>query len=89
MRIKFTGNGLRKGVALLLVGTIAGGVSYGRVVSATSDDAGLLYNDFLKGYYSDEDVKRNKEELMSSIELAGKAKTLEKKRDIVPKTIKR
>ena len=47
MRIKFTGNGLRKGVALLLVGTIAGGVSYGRVVSATSDDAGLLYNDFL------------------------------------------
>ena len=46
-------------------------------------------NNFGKCYYYDEDVKRNKEDLMRSIALGGKAKTLEKKRDLVPKTIKR
>ena len=36
--------------------------------------------ELVKGHYYDEDVKRNKEDLMRSIALGGKAKTLEKKR---------
>lgn len=83
MSLRFTENGIRKGIALVLVGTIAGSVYYGQVINVGNN------NEFLKGYYYDEDVKRNREELMRSIELGGKAKTLEKKRDLVPKTIKK
>ena len=83
MSFRFTENGIRKGIALILVGTIAGSVYYGQTISVGSN------SDLLKGYYYDEDVKRNREELMRSIELGGKSKTLEKKRDLVPKTIKK
>ena len=83
MSFRFTENGIRKGIALVLVGTIAGSVSYGQLTNTTNG------NNFSKCYYYNEDVKRNKEDLMRSIALGGKAKTLEKKRDLVPKTIKR
>lgn len=83
MSFRFTENGIRKGLALILVGTIAGSAYYGQVISVGGN------SDFLKGYYYDEDVKKNREELMRSIELGGKAKALEKKRDLVPKTIKK
>ena len=83
MSFRFTENGIRKGIALVLVGTIAGSAYYGQVINVGNN------SEFLKGYYYDEDVKKNREELMRSIELGGKAKTLEKKRDLVPKTIKR
>ena len=83
MSFRFTENGIRKGIALVLVGTIASSVSYGQLTNTTSG------NNFGKCYYYDEDVKRNKEDLMRGIALGGKAKTLEKKRDLVPKTIKR
>lgn len=84
MSFRFTESGIRKGIALILVGTMAGGISYGQVANADTS-----CNDFFKGYYYDEDIKKNREDLMSSIELGGKAKTFEKKRDLVPKTIKR
>lgn len=84
MSYRFTENGLRKGIALILVGTIAGGISYGQVTRV-----GSSCNDFLKGYYYDEDVKKNREDLMKSIELGSSAKTYEKKRELCPKTIKR
>lgn len=83
MSFRFTENGLRKGVALILVGTLAGGAYYGQVYGPVSG------NDFVKGYYYDEDVKKNREDLMKSIELGGSAKTYEKKRDLCPKTIKK
>ena len=83
MSFRFTENGIRKGIALVLVGTIAGSISYGQMANTVNGD------NFGKCYYYDEDVKRNKEDLMRSIALGGKAKTLEKKRDLVQKTIKR
>ena len=83
MSFRFTENGIRKGIALVLVGTIAGSISYGQMANAVNGD------NVSKCYYYNEDVKRNKEELMSSIELSGKAKTFHKKRDLVPKTIKK
>lgn len=83
MSFRFTENGIRKGIALVLVGTIAGAVSYGQMANTVNG------NNISKCYYYNEDVKRNKEELMSSIESGSKGKTFEKKRDLVPKTIKR
>ena len=64
MGFRITENGVRKACALVLVGTMVGGVTYGQVLENSAD-------------------------LMSSIELGGKAKTLEKRRDVMPKTIKR
>lgn len=84
MGFRITENGVRKACALVLVGTMVGGVTYGQVVANSANS-----NDFIKGYYYDEDVKKNKADLMSRIELGGKAKTLEKRRDVMPKTIKR
>ena len=84
MGFRITENGVRKACALVLVGTMVGGVTYGRVVANSANR-----NDFIKGYYYDEDVKKNRADLMSSIELGGKAKTLEKRRDVMPKTIRR
>ncbi|MBQ2909752.1 MAG: hypothetical protein IJE53_02985 [Bacilli bacterium] len=83
MSLRFTENGIRKGLALILVGTIAGSAYYGQVVSVEGN------SDFLKGYYYDEDVKKNRDDLMKSIELGGSTKTYEKKRDLCPKTIKK
>lgn len=83
MSFRFTENVIRKGLALVLVGTMTGSAYYGQMVSVGSN------NDFLKGYYYDEDVKKNREDLMKSIELGGSAKTYEKKRDLCPKTIKK
>ncbi len=86
MSFRFTENGLRKACALVLVGTIAGGVSYGQVHLNNT-----MNNDFLKGYYYDEDVKKNREDLMLSISNGGssKVKTYGKKKELVPKTITR
>ena len=84
MGFRITENGVRTACALVLVGTMVGGVTYGRVVATSANS-----NDFIKGYYYDEDVKKNRGDLMSSIELGGKAKTLEKRRDVMPKTIRR
>lgn len=83
MSFGYIDNGLRKMCALILVGTIAGSVSYGQVVNVGSN------NDLIRGFYYDEDVKKNREDLMKRIELGGSAKTYEKKRDLVPKTIKK
>jgi hypothetical protein len=54
MSFRFTENGIRKGIALVLVGTIAGSVSYGQLTNTTSG------NNFGKCYYYDEDVKKIK-----------------------------
>lgn len=85
MRLGFTNNGLRKLCAVVLVGTIAGGVTYGQVASIGSDTT----NDFLKGYYYDEDVKKNRDELLGGITLGGsnKVKTFGKKKEVIPKII--
>lgn len=85
MRLGYTNNGLRKVCALVLVGTIAGGVTYGQTVSIENQRT----NDFLKGYYYDEDVKKNREDLLGSIALGGssKVKSLGKKKEMIPKTI--
>ena len=87
MKLGFTNGGVRKLCAVVLVGTIAGGVTYGQVASIGSDTT----NDFLKGYYYDEDVKKNRDELLAGIALGGsnKAKTFGKKKEIIPKTITR
>ena len=84
MRFNYSNNGLRKVCALVLVGTIAGGVTYGQAVSVESQSN----NDFLKGYYYNEDVKKNREELLGSIASGGKnkVKTFGKK-EVTPKTI--
>lgn len=83
MSFRFTESGIRKGIALILVGTIAGSVSYGQVFNSQGN------NDLVRGFYYDEDVKKNRDDLMRSIELGGSAKTYGKKRDLVPKTIKK
>ena len=84
MRLGFTNNGFRKLCAVVLVGTIAGGVTYGQAVSAKHQSN----NEFLKGYYYDEDVKKNREELLGSITSNGKKKVKTfGKREVIPKTI--
>ena len=84
MRFSYSNNGLRKVCALVLVGTIAGGVTYGQTVSLECQSN----NDFLKGYYYDEDVKKNREDLLGSITSNGKNKVKTfGKREVIPKTI--
>ena len=94
MGFRFNENGIRKGIALILVGTIAGSVSYGQVAYAksVSNESGY-YNELLRGHYYDEDVKANREALFRSIEAGGseKAKMYGKKKDnfSVPKGVVR
>ena len=84
MRLGFTNNGFRKLCAVVLVGTIAGGVTYGQTVSLECQSN----NDFLKGYYYNEDVKKNIEDLLGNITSNGKKKVKTfGKRDVIPKTI--
>ena len=90
MRFVFNEKGFKKGVALILVGTIAGCVSYGPSLFASNNDASKTYcNELLKGYYYDEDVKKNRQDIMGKMEVGGSAKIYEKKRDLCPKTIKK
>lgn len=82
--MRFTEEGLRKACALVLVGTIAGCVTYGQVASIESGST----NDFLRGYYYDEDVKKNREELLGNIVSNGKTKVKSfGKKEVIPKTI--
>lgn len=92
MGLRITEDGVRKVCAVILVGTIAGAVSYGQV--AVSEDHNIntsYYNELLRGHYFDEDVKKNREDLLASIENGGssKAKIYGKKKELVPKTIKK
>ncbi len=80
--------------SFVLVGTMLVTVTAGRTVytEASDDDKGYL-NELMLGYYTDEDVKANREKIFDSIAVGGseKAKTYGKKNSgvIIPKKIDR
>lgn len=82
MRINFYNGVGRKALALILVGTMATGITYGIV---------MLENNFTKQAYYDEDVKAYKEGLDNMIREGGslKSKSLGKRDAVPPKKINR
>ena len=76
MKINFYNGVGRKALALILVGTMATGITVGKV---------MLENNFTSQAYYDEDVKREKEKLDRLIREGGSSKTKSfGKRDVAP-----
>ena len=94
MKFSFSHGVGRKILAYTLVGTMATSVGVAmeeRVVDDT--DKRIVSSDLANGYYYDEDVKKNRQEIMDRIALGGgeKVKTYGKVKNIsaVPKKIVR
>lgn len=76
MKINFSNGVSRKALALILVGTMATGITVGKV---------MLENNFTKQAYYNEDVKAYKEGIDNMIREGGSCKTKSLgKRDVVP-----
>ena len=78
MSLRFT-NGMKKVCAMVLVGTIAGGASFGQITYAKIGQInGSSYSALLRGEYSNEEAKKNRDSILNAMESDGntKVKTL-------------
>ena len=94
MKISFSHGVGRKIIAYTLVGTMATSVGVAMEERVSNDpDKRIVSSDLANGYYYDEDVKKNKQDIMDRIALGGgaKVKTYGKVKNIsaVPKKMVR